>query len=149
MAAAACAGERDPNEAAKAEVEVTGCLTGKDGEFVLTELDRGDTGASGAPSTETYRLMGDANVFRQHVGRQVRVAGLADAPAVAVVRESSPAAPAGNPTVGTTGTDAAAGRPGETPKVSTEQQTRLEVSELQVRSVTPTGGDCARPASSR
>jgi hypothetical protein len=150
MAAAACAAERDPSEMATSDVEITGCLTGKDNEFYLTELDRADTGTTiAAPSTESYRLMGEAGVLRQHVGKQVRVAGLAKAPDVAIIRETSPAAPAGTPAVGTSGTGAAAGTPGETPKVSIGQETRLEVSSLQVRSVTPTGGDCTALGSGR
>lgn len=148
LAAVACAAERDPNDM-KTDVEITGCLTGKDGEFVLTELDRSDTGTTiASPATESYRLVGDANVLRPHVGKQVRIAGMADTPAVAVVRETSPAAPAGSP-VGTSGTDAAAGRPGATPKVSTAQQARIEVSSLQVRAVTPTGSDCEAAAAGR
>jgi hypothetical protein len=138
---------RDSNET-KSEIEVTGCLTGAGDEFVLTELDRADTATTiASPSTESYRLIGDANVLRQHVGQQVRVSGMAEAPDVAIVRESSPAAPAAPPAVGTgggqspSGADAPAGS-GAGPKVSTQQQTRLETSALQVRSVTQTGTRC-------
>lgn len=149
-AAAGCAAGRSADEL-KSEVEVVGCLTGANGEFVLTQLDRANTGTTiAAPSTESYRLIGDANALRPHVGSQVRVAGMAEAPDVAVVRESSPAAAAGQPGVGTAGNAAPQPAPGTaaeapaagTPKVMTEQQTRLEVSSLQVRSIAATGKSC-------
>ncbi len=145
------AGNQDPAEM-KSEVEVTGCLTGTGDEFVLTELDRAETGTTiAAPSTESYRLIGDASVFRQHVGRQVRVSGMADTPEVAIVREAAPAV-AASPGVGTSGSEstgtsagqAPAAGAGPTPKVATEQQTRLEISSLRVRSVAPTGSSCTR-----
>ena len=141
------AGGRDPNEA-RSEIEVTGCLTGADDRYVLTELDRADTGTTiASPSTESYRLIGDASVLRQHVGQQVRVSGMAEAPDVAIIRENSPAAPAAPPAVGTGGDqspargDSPAGS-GAGPKVSTQQQTRLETSALQVRSITGSGTRC-------
>lgn len=135
--------ERAANET-RSELEVTGCLTGSDDRFVLTELDRADTATTiASPSTESYRLIGDVSVLRQHVGQQVRVSGMAEAADVAIIRESSPPAPAGPPAVGTGGEEKPAAEPGARPKVSTEQQTRLETSALQVRSVTPTGTRCA------
>jgi hypothetical protein len=141
--------ERSLNEA-RSEIEVTGCLTGADDRFVLTELDRAETATTiASPSTETYRLIGDASVLRQHVGQQVRISGMAEAPDVAIVREASPAETAPPPAVGTGGADKPAGagngpaEPGARPKVSTQQQTRLEISALQVRSVRPTGSRCA------
>ena len=141
------AGGRDPNEA-RSEIEVTGCLTGADDRFVLTELDRADTGTTiASPSTESYRLIGDVSVLRQHVGQQVRVSGMAEAPDVAIVRESSPAAPAAPPAVGTGGDQSpspggSAAGAGAGPKVSTQQETRIETSALQVRSITGTGTRC-------
>jgi hypothetical protein len=132
----------------KSEIEVTGCLTGTNDQFVLTELDRADTGTTiASPATETYTLIGDANTLRPHVGKQVRVSGMTETPDVAIVRESSPPTTAAQPGVGTSGSTASPPTPelnaGERPKVSTEQQTRLEVSSLRVRSVTPTGSNCA------
>jgi hypothetical protein len=140
--AAAC-GTRNADEA-KSEIEVTGCLTGANDQFVLTELDRAETGTTiASPATETYTLIGEAAALRPHIGKQVRVSGMAETPDVAIVRESSPAA-ASQPGVGTSGSTAPQPDPnaGARPKVSTEQQTRLEVSSLRVRSVTPTGGAC-------
>jgi hypothetical protein len=137
----ACApAERASNET-RSEVEVTGCLTGSDDRFVLTELDRAETATTiASPSTESYRLIGDVSVLRQHVGQQVRISGMAEPADVAIVRETSPASPAAPPAVGTGGEEKPAA---DRPKVSTEQQTRLETSALQVRSVKPTGSRCA------
>jgi hypothetical protein len=140
MVAGACGGNQDP-EAIKSEVEVTGCLTSNNDQFVLTELDRADTGTTiASPTTESYRLIADAGILRPHVGKQVRVSGMAEAPDVAILRESSPPVPAPQPGVGTSGSEAAP--QSGTPKVSTEQQTRLEISSLRVREVTATGGNC-------
>jgi hypothetical protein len=146
----ACTAGQNADEV-KSEVEVTGCLTSSGDRFVLTSLDRADTGTTiASPATETYQLIGDVNAFRPHVGTQVRISGMAEAPDVAVVRESSPAAPVSQPGVGTSGTaapnanaGAAAEAPaGATPKVSSEQQTRLEISSLRVREFAPTGRSC-------
>lgn len=145
-AVGACGSAGQNPEEIKSEVEVTGCLTGNDDRFVLTELDRADTGTTiASPATESYSLIGDAAVLRQHVGKLVQVSGMAEAPDVAIVRESSPAAPAAEPGVGTSGSQSPSRDPnaGERPKVGIEQQTRLEVSSLRVRSVKPTGGSCA------
>jgi hypothetical protein len=151
----ACTAGQDADEV-KSEVEVTGCLTGSGDRFVLTQLDRADVGTTNAtPATETYNLIGDVNAFRPHVGTEVRISGMAEAPDVAVVRESSPAAPVSQPGVGTAGSappnanagagaGAAAEAPaGATPKVSSTQETRLEISSLRVREVAPTGKRCA------
>jgi hypothetical protein len=139
--AVAC-GSRNPDEL-KSEVEVTGCLTGTNDQFVLTELDRAETGTTiASPATESYQLIGDSASLRPHVGKQVRVNGMAETPEVAIVRESSPA-PAAQPGVGTSGSARSpAADPSAEPKVATEQQTRIEFSSLRVRTVTPTGRTC-------
>jgi hypothetical protein len=141
--AAACdAGQRDAGEA-RAEIEVTGCLTSSGERFVLTELDRGETGTTAAsPSTESYTLVGDADALRPHVGTHVTVSGMTETPDVAIMRESSPATTA--PGVGTAGSETpdAAAAGGAKPKVSTQEQTRLEVASLRVRGVKPTGKSC-------
>jgi hypothetical protein len=143
--ATAC-GNRNPAEM-KSEIEVTGCLTGTNDQFVLTELDRAETGTTiASPATETYKLIGETAALRPHVGKQVRVSGMAETPDVAIVRESSPPAAAAQPGVGTSGSTSPEATPdpntAERPRVSTQQQTRLEVSSLRVRTVTPTGGNC-------
>ena len=84
--------------------------------------------------------------LRPHVGKQVRVSGMAETPDVAIVRESSPPASVSQPGVGTSGNTTPEPTPdpnaGARPRISTEQQTRIEVSSLRVRSVIPTGSAC-------
>lgn len=133
-------------------VQVVGCLTAQGEQFVLTDLERaappsGGAEASGAASqaaTEMYRLEGMRDELRPHVGRQVRVTGEAPPPEVAIVRETSPPRDP-RPVAGTTGEreSGAAATPETQPQVSTVATTRLEVTELLVRSVSPTGESCA------
>lgn len=145
-------------------VNVTGCLTASGDRFVLTELEQGtaDPNASGgseasrgqSPSqaqpsqaqagaqstTESYQLIGQDEQLRGLVGQRVRVTGEADAPRVAEIRESSPPTAAS----GTSGQqETRPAKPGE-PQVSTLQQTRLEVTQLAVTSVTGTGEACVQ-----
>jgi len=110
-------------------VTETGCLTARGDQFVLTDLERGE----GQATTETFQLIGNAEDLRQHVGKQVRVNGEAEAPNVAVVQESTPPSPQPAPQ-GTAG--------GADPKVTTQEQTRVEVRKLKVASVQPTGSSC-------
>jgi hypothetical protein len=142
----ACEAGQPPVEEQKAEIEVIGCLTGSGDQFALTELERSDANTNTvAPATETYQLVGDNNQLRQHVGKQVKVAGMADTPTVAIVRESSPAAPAVPPAAGTTGEQSAAAArpdPAAGPKVSTQEQTRLEVARLNVRTISVVADRC-------
>ena len=131
---------RDPEDQ-RSEVEVTGCLTSSgDDRFVLTTLERSDTGTTiAAPATESYLLKGDPRQLRPHVGKQVHVSGMADTPDVAIARGSSPAAPAAPPeAAGTAGQQAGGG-----PQVKTEEHTRLEIAELTVREVRAAGDSCA------
>ena len=128
-------GANKPEEEKTAEVRPaivteTGCLTARGDQFVLTDLERGE----GQATTETFQLIGSDDQLRSHVGKQVRVNGEAEAPKVAVVQQSTPPAP--QPTAqGTAG--------GAEPKVSTQEQTRVEVRKLKVASVEPTGESCA------
>lgn len=108
----------------------TGCLTAADGRFVLTELE---SGGDQRPTTETYQLVGNDDELRKYVGRQVRVSGEVEPARVAEVRESAP------PATGTAGTSE---QPRPEAGVSTQTQTRIEVSRLRVGSVTPTGNEC-------
>jgi len=153
-AAGACDSDRSLQNV-KSEIEVTGCLTSAADRFVLTQLDSSDNTNTVAPSTETYMLVGDNDEMRRHVGRQVRVAGIADTPDVAIVRESSPAAPnapMAPETAGTAGSETPPPAAGAGPdagaapnaKVSTATETRVEVSELRVRTIADAGGECPR-----
>lgn len=112
-------------------VEQTGCLTGSEGQFVLTDLEGT---AEGQPSatTETFALIGDDAELGQYVGKQVRVTGEAQPPSVAEARQVTPPEPA-----------ATSGEGEPQPQVSTQERTRVEVSRLRVASVTPTGDDCS------
>ena len=139
--AAACGqANRDPDEQ-RSETEVVGCLTSSGDRFVLTSLERSDTGTTiAAPATESYVLKGKDDELRPHVGKQVRVSGMSDTPSVAIAREASPAAPAGSQQpAGTAGQ-----QPGGGAQVRTEEQTRLEIAELTVREVQDTGRPCAQ-----
>jgi hypothetical protein len=146
-------------EGRPAPVTQTGCLTARGDQFVLTDLDRGTAGASDQATTETYQLIGNADELRQHVGKQVRVNGEAEPAQVAEVRETTPSGPQANAT-GTSGQSQAGAQPqsgsapaqsgsaqmqggGNTPQVSSQTETRLEVAKLRVQSVTPTGESCA------
>ena len=148
------AGTAASGDARPAPITATGCLTAKGDRFVLTDLQRAaeteNTAASGA-ATETYQLIGADDQLRPHVGHQVRVNGEAEPPAVAELRESTPATPAAGAT-GTTG-QAQSPQPPQNPEnaqqgaaapqVRTETETRMEVAQLRVQSVTPTGSTCA------
>ena len=133
-----CGGrDRDADEKT-AEVRPTsvtemGCLTARGDRFVLTDLERGE----GEATTETFQLVGNEDELRKHVGKQVRVTGEAEAPKVAVVQESTPAAPGAKPE-GTAGS--------AEPKVATQSETRLEARTLTVSTVEPTGASCAAEA---
>ena len=161
----ACGGGNDESAIAEKEPEVsgrgsdapalitaTGCLTASGDEFVLTDLQSagagsaagGEQGAgtSGAaqPTTESYQLIGTEEELRSLVGREVTVTGPAEPPKVAEVRETTPATEPGNAT-GTAGPPEPA-KPGE-PQVATTTETRLEVTQLRVNSITDTGQACA------
>jgi hypothetical protein len=162
----ACGGSKDEAEIAERDPEVTGrgeggrsmtvtqtgCLTADGDRFVLTSLEPGAAAeqagqqpsgaaptATAQPTTEAYQLIGNDDELRQLVGRQVRVSGEADPPKVAEVRESTPpTTPSG--ATGTAG-QAEPAKPGE-PQVSATTETRLEVTQLRVQSVTATGEAC-------
>lgn len=135
-------------------ITATGCLTAQGDRFVLTDLQRAaetEKTAADEAATDTYQLIGADDQLRPHVGQQVRVNGEAEPPAVAEMRESTPA----TPTAGATGTAGQAQSPqpkqnpenaqqgAAAPQVRTETETRMEVAQLRVQSVTPTGDSCA------
>lgn len=164
-AAAGCGGENEANIAeqnpqvsgrgndAPTLVTVKGCLTASGDQFVLTDLQAGAAGdaarreqgganpvAHAQPTTESYQLVGDADELRKLVGRQVQVSGPAEPPKVAEVREMTPPSEPSSAT-GTSGAPAPA-KPGE-PQVATTTETRLEVTQLRVESLTDMGEPCA------
>lgn len=112
----------------------TGCLTGTGNRFVLTGLQSAagtQQATQQRTTTSTYQLVGMEDELRKHVGRQVRISGEAPPPQVAEVREATPSAQVGT-----------AGQPSANAQVTTETQTRFEVTQLRVQSVTPTGDEC-------
>lgn len=163
---AGCGGGNDESAIAEQDPEVSGrgsdaptlitakgCLTASGDQFVLTNLEMGAAGeevredqgganptASPQPTTESYQLIGDEAELRKLVGQQVQVSGPAEPPKVAEVRESTPPSQPGTAT-GTSGAPAPA-KPGE-PQVATTTETRLEVTQLRVETVTATGEACA------
>jgi len=117
----------------------TGCLTASGGRYVVTVLDQ----STPVPTTTTYQLTsGATNDLQQNVNREVRVAGEADAPRVADVREAP------TPAVGTSGQDTHASDQQPQPRVSTQESMRFVVRDLKVLSVTPTGDPCPAAATS-
>jgi hypothetical protein len=133
-------GERETAETRPVGVSETGCLTARGDQFVLTDLKRaGGTTAT----TETFQLIGMDEVLRQHVGKQVRVAGEAEGSQVAVVTESTPGSDASRPAGTTGGAKPTGSADPADPKVTTDTQTRMEVRKLRVGSVEPTGESCA------
>lgn len=128
-------------------VDVRGCLTASGDQFVLTELQ--DASVAPTPTTDTFLLTNAAVQkvdLRQYVGQEVEVAGEADPPRVADVREGEATTPA--PTTGQTGQGAVRDDARDHPsaKVGTEEQARFDFRKLAVSSVTPTGNAC--PATS-
>jgi hypothetical protein len=122
-------------------ITATGCLTASGDRFVVTALDE----TPAVPTTTTYQLSGgDSEQLRAQVNREVRVAGEADPPKVADVRDAP------TPAVGTSGGDAGhAAAPGTEPRVKTQETMRFAVRNLKVLSVTPTGDPCpTAPATS-
>ena len=116
-------------------ITVEGCLTAAGDRLVLTELKSEDANSdSAAPTTESYRLVGMEENLRPHVGKRVRITGESEPEQVVDVRESTPPAPAaGQQPAGTAGSE---------PQVETTETTRIEVNDLQVRSVSPTSESC-------
>lgn len=122
-------------------VIVEGCLTASGDRLVLTELKSDDSaGGSTAAATESYRLVGMEENLRPHVGKRVRVTGEAEPEQVVDVRQSTPPAPATGQPAGTTGSE---------PQVETTETTRIEISDLQVRSVSPSTESCTAAPGSR
>jgi hypothetical protein len=117
-------------------ITVTGCLTASGEEFILTDLESvapGDqtAAAPAAPATEAYLLEWAEGELRDHAGQRIRVAGEAIPADVAEIRMLQPPAQA---------TDAEPG--GVTPQVGVQQNIRVEVSRMHVRSVQPMEGTC-------
>ena len=105
-----------------APVSVDGCLSASGDKFMLASFDKDSS------KTTVYQLMNADDQLRNLVGKQVRVTGEAQSTQSAETREVTPPAP-----TATTG---------EAPKVSTVEDTKLDVHKMTVASVAPTGDTC-------
>ncbi|HTI41402.1 MAG TPA: hypothetical protein VL693_06220 [Vicinamibacterales bacterium] len=116
--------------AAVSAVTVDGCLSASGDKFMLASLDKDSS------KTIVYQLMNADDQLRNLVGKEVRVAGQAEATQSTETREVTPPAPT-----------ATSGKPTEAePKVSTVTDTKLDVHKMTVASVTPTGDTCTTAA---
>jgi len=108
-------------------ITVSGCLRAglADDTFVLTVID---PTASTTDATATYQLTGNTQALRDHVGEQVQVSGTLRAEQEIASKGD---AVAEKPAAGTSGT----------PTVQTK--TDLDVKQMTVSSVTPSGQRCA------
>lgn len=107
-----------------APVSVDGCLTASGERFVLTSLDKESS------KTVVYQLVNADAQLRNLVGKEVRVTGEAEATQSTETRAVTPAAPA-----------ATAGKSTDA-KVSTVEDTKLDMRKLTVASATATGDTC-------
>ena len=120
---------------------VRGCLTGTDGQFVLTDLAAAAATPNGAAqppaesiaTTDSYRLIGKDDELRGFVGQRIEVTGDSTPDQVVDLVGATPA----NAPASTSGTSSGDG------KVSTSSRAKIEVHELRVSSVNPLGDRCA------
>jgi hypothetical protein len=110
-----------------APVEVVGCLSASGNRFVLSHIDKDDS------KTVAYPLVNADDQLTSMVGREVRVTGEAQPAQKADTRAITPPQPAA--TSGQSEADA---------KVTTIEETKVEMQKLAVASVSPTGDACAR-----
>ncbi|PYR69661.1 MAG: hypothetical protein DMF88_05315 [Acidobacteria bacterium] len=112
---------------AVAPVSIDGCLSVSGDRFMLTSLDKD------ASKTMVYQLMNANDQLRNLVGKKVRVTGEAQPTQSAEVRQVTPPAPA-----------ATSGTSNAEPKVSTVEDTKLDVHKMTVASVAATGDTCPK-----
>jgi hypothetical protein len=122
-----------------------GCITASGSQFVLTDLESGSplrrfddrTEPSAGAKTEAYLLVGGEDKLRGLVGKHVRIIGEIEPTQSAELREMTPMmlVDSDRPAA-TTGDE----RP--EPQIRSEQRVSLEVHQMRVRSVKPTGDTC-------
>ena len=141
MAGAACSaargderGDDDRASGSGDAVTIAGCLSGQDGNFVLTAAP--DAAAAVAAravaderETHSYMLSGGTNL-QEHVGKRVEVIGTIEGRERGIDQDSSKK----------TSTPATAG--GDTPTVETKEEVEIEVKRLNVREVRAVAGNC-------
>lgn len=140
IAGAACSSARgnedgDGNRASGSgdAVTISGCLTGKDGNFVLTAAPDAATAVAARAvaderETHSYVLAGGTNL-QEHLGKRVEVVGTVEGRERGIDQDSKK-------------TTSAAPASGDTPTVSTKEEVEVEVRRLNVREVRPVAGTC-------
>ena len=141
IAGAACSSARgnESGDDARASgsgdaVTIAGCLSGQDGQFVLTAAP--DAAGSIAArtvaderETHSYVLSGGTNL-QEHVGKRVEVVGTVEEGAGRIDHDASKktteATPAG----------------GDTPTVATKEEVEIEAKRMNVREVRAVAGTC-------
>jgi hypothetical protein len=149
IGASACSRDRDNSRAFKEsaaralpdkkQVEVTGCLTAniETNQFVLTANQNALTSLTnraGAGEAETfhYQLIGGANL-QQYIGKEVKVSGSIKGDGADVDIETKEK------------TEEPKRRGDEvTPAIESKQEIELQVEQLNVASIAPTGSSCPR-----
>jgi hypothetical protein len=116
-------------------VTIEGCLTGQDGQFVLTAApDAAGSIAARAVAdereTHSYVLLGGTNL-QEHAGKRVEVIGTIEGRQRGIDHDADKK---------TTAAPATAG--GDTPTVATKEEVEIEVRKLNVREVRPLAGTC-------
>jgi hypothetical protein len=137
----ASTGAAPPAVAPAALVEVKGCVTASDGQFVLTDLDpavpssgKKSSGEAARPTTDAYRLLGMHDALVGLAGQRVDVAGTAAPERVTDLRElSPPEEPRNGDSTGTAGSG---------PAVTTSESAHIVVHDLRVESVESLGEAC-------
>ncbi len=141
IAGAACSSARgnESGDEARASgsgdaVTIAGCLTGQDGNFVLTAApDAAGAVAARAVGdereTRSYVLSGGTNL-QEHLGKRVEVVGTIEGGAGRIDHDASKK------------TTAAAPTGGDTPTVATKEEVEIEARRLSVREVRPVAGTC-------
>lgn len=140
IAGAACSSARGDESGDQAResgsgdaVTISGCLTGQDGNFVLTAApDAAGAVAARAVADEretfSYVLIGGDNL-QEHAGKRVEVVGTIEGRAGRIDHDASK-------------TTAAAPAGGETPTVATKEEIEIEARRLTVQEVRPVAGTC-------
>lgn len=140
IAGAACSsargnegGDGDRASSSGDAVTIAGCLTGQNGNFVLTAAP--DAAAALAArtvaderETHSYVLVGGTNLQDQ-VGKRVEVVGIVEGRERGIDHDSKK-------------TTAGAPASGDTPTVSTKEEVEIEVRRLNVREVRAVAGTC-------
>jgi hypothetical protein len=131
------------NKLANPKISIArGCVTGTEGQFVLTNLEHAAPSPGGATAepasepvsaTESYKLVGMDDRLKGLVGQRVEVTGDSQPEQVVDLVSATPASAPNNGAAGTSGSDA---------KVSTASRARVEIHEFHVTSVNPLGDKC-------